>query len=208
MTLLPQADPFEEHDQAASQPAVVAELLAKLQKYNDSHCNGQHCEPDGQRADAGPRGAPTTVNGLKVWIPWRGNPDPSACDTNRTAATAPHGGGGGGGGMEGPDPRLAHAEGGACTLTGWVSGPNFSGPSLLVQLLIDGAPHGGLVPADVKRLKAGPHGYILTFPCATIAAGKHRLDVAAHKAATGPVVHTSTVCTANGQVAACVDSLP
>ena len=77
----------------------------------------------------------------------------------------------------------------------------------MVQLLIDGAPHGGLVLADVKRLKAGPHGYILTFPCATIVAGKHRLDVAAHKTATGPVVHTGTVCTANGQAAACVDPL-
>ena len=33
------------------------------------------------------------------------------------------------------------------------------------------------------------------------------VDVAAHKTATGPVVHTGTVCTANGQAAACVDPL-
>ena len=41
--------------QAASQPAEGAQLLTKLQYYNNSHCDPHRCEPDGQRADAGPR---------------------------------------------------------------------------------------------------------------------------------------------------------
>jgi hypothetical protein len=88
----------EEHDVAAANPAVVAQLLAALQKYNNTHCNGARCEPDSQVKR--PRGTPSTDPeaaklGLKVWIPWDGNPVPSACDTNRSQGSqpAPHPGG-------------------------------------------------------------------------------------------------------------------
>ena len=83
---------------AAANPAVVAQLLAALQKYNNTHCNGARCEPDGQVKR--PRGTPSADPeaaklGLKVWIPWDGNPVPSACDTNRSHGSqpAPHPGG-------------------------------------------------------------------------------------------------------------------
>lgn len=40
------SDPFEEHDLAAQNPAVVAKLLEALQKYNQTHCGGRRCLPD------------------------------------------------------------------------------------------------------------------------------------------------------------------
>lgn len=48
----------------------------------------QWCEPDNA---GGKRGTPAAVPGskLKVWLPWRGDKDPAACDTNRTAPFDP-----------------------------------------------------------------------------------------------------------------------
>ena len=86
------ADMYEEHDVAAENPDIVTKLLARLQQFNTSHCSGQRCLPD----DAGgPKGVP--VNDSKMpclrlpwipqclpfWLPWRGDPTPAACDTNR-----------------------------------------------------------------------------------------------------------------------------
>ena len=79
------SDPFEEHDAAASNPDVVAMLLKRLQAYNLTHCGGQSCPKDAADHPQS-RGSPTAVRGVpggKAWLPWRGNPDPAACDTNR-----------------------------------------------------------------------------------------------------------------------------
>ena len=83
------ADMAERHDVAADNPQVVADLLARLQRYNDTHCANQRCLPDNA---GGKKGKPTGHSGPKgvpVWLPWRGNPDPSACDTNRTVPPDP-----------------------------------------------------------------------------------------------------------------------
>jgi hypothetical protein len=86
LTLTLQADPYEQNDLAAANPDVVAELMAKLQQYNNTHCNGQRCNTT---ASVGPKGTPqnTTAPGAQgrlVWTPWRGDPDPANCDTNIT----------------------------------------------------------------------------------------------------------------------------
>ena len=196
-----EADPFEEHDLAAANPAVVAKLLAALQKYNNTHCNGARCEPDNSQPAGRPRGTPTTLHGLDVWMPWDGDPNPAACDTNRSLG---RGGGGGGGDIGSFDHVIFGAEG-HCTATGWTSGPEYSGPARLVQLLIDKAPHGGLVAASVHRAKAGDHGFNLMFPCVLVDTGKHVLAVASHHNATGPVTWEEQVCVAAGAVVPCVD---
>ena len=86
---------------------------------------------------------------------------------------------------------------------GWVSGPRFSGPSLLVQLMIDGKPHGPMSKASVDRPTAGQHGFSLQFPAALIASGKHTIEVVAHKTANGPTYWTGRWCTLNGATATC-----
>jgi hypothetical protein len=192
-----EADPFEEHDMAATNPTVVAELVAALQKYNDSHCHGQRCVPD-QDTSKRPRGSPTTVDGLKVWLPWDGNPTPSACDTNRTRGGSPTS-------NQGSFDHVNGLGGTTCHAYGWVSGPNFSGPSLLVQLIIDAMPYHKLQIASVPRKKAGAHGFDIPFPCSLVQSGRHIVAVAAHKTATGPVVWQEDVCIDAGKMVPCVD---
>jgi hypothetical protein len=63
----------------------------------------------------------------------------------------------------------------------------FSGPSLLVQLVIDDKPYGKLETASVHRAKAGDHGFDIPFPCSLINNGQHVVEVQAHKTQTGPV---------------------
>ncbi len=91
-------DMFEQKNVAAENPKVVAQLLARLLQYNMSHCSGQRCLPDNA---GGPRGEPSQFNRSsevgqlqeqsinKIWLPWRGNPEPAACDTNRSSAINP-----------------------------------------------------------------------------------------------------------------------
>lgn len=116
---MPWTDPFEEHDLAAQNPSIVAKLLDVLQAYNRTHCNGQPCLPD-QATSKRARGTPTTINGVKVWVPWDGDPTPSVCDTNRSrGAPAPPGGGGEIGSfdhIDGLGSTICHA-------SGWTSGP-------------------------------------------------------------------------------------
>ena len=82
-------DMFEHHNVADENPAVVTDLLARLQAYNNTHCAGQRCEPDNA---GGKPGTPSTADGPSgkaVWYPWRGNKSPTACDTNRTSPPDP-----------------------------------------------------------------------------------------------------------------------
>lgn len=69
------ADPFETRDVAAENPDVVETLLARLQSFNASNVTAQRGTHD-------PLSDPAKFGG--VWTPWRGNPDPAACDTNKT----------------------------------------------------------------------------------------------------------------------------
>ncbi len=66
-------DPFEREDLATKYPDVVKDLLSRLQKYNAS---GILPDKGGKDPSASPR------NFDGVWTPWRGNPDPAACDAN------------------------------------------------------------------------------------------------------------------------------
>jgi len=68
------ADPFEHNNVAAEHPDVVKDLLSRLQKYNASAIAPQKGLKD-DSAD------PSNFGG--VWTPWRGNPDPAVCDTNK-----------------------------------------------------------------------------------------------------------------------------
>ncbi len=161
----------------------MAKLLEVLQAYNHTHCNGQPCLPD-QATSKRARGSPSTVNGIKVWLPWDGDPTPSVCDTNRSRGSPDRPGGGG---EIGSFDQIKGLGSSACHAFGWTSGPGFSGPSLFVQLLIDGKPHGKLVLASVHRPKAGDHGFDILFPCSLISSGRHVVEVQAHKNETGPV---------------------
>merc|ERR1719152_108021 len=81
-------DMTEEHDVAAENPAIVARLLARLQTYNLTHCNGGPCPDDKKRPGAlRPPGLPTTdpsvMGQTPVWLPYRGDPSPGKCSTDR-----------------------------------------------------------------------------------------------------------------------------
>jgi hypothetical protein len=161
-------DMAEEHDVAAANPDVVAKLLARLQQFNSSHCAGQRCLPDNA---GGPKGAPTkgapAMPEQAVWLPWRGDPLPAKCDTDRTPPTptpppptpptppTP------------PAPACAGAEhclvgtagrgysisGQRVTGAGWCFDRAWAGggvPPMTVQLSVDGKPAATLV-ANVTR---------------------------------------------------------
>ena len=79
-------DMAERHNLAAKYPHIVQRLLQRLQTYNNTHCGGLRCQPDNA---GGPLGQPSTKggpHGVPVWLPWRGNSNPEACDTDRDPA--------------------------------------------------------------------------------------------------------------------------
>ena len=82
-----ESDMFEQHDVAAEYPEVAAKLLARLQQYNDTYCGGARCLPDKHRPGMGPPGVPANdpavMGQTPVWLPWRGDPNPAACSTDR-----------------------------------------------------------------------------------------------------------------------------
>lgn len=78
-------DMAEEHNVAAENPEIVASLLARLQHYNSSYCGGNPCTPD--QGKFWTAGTPTKAGNSStplVWLPWRGDPSPAKCDTDRT----------------------------------------------------------------------------------------------------------------------------
>jgi arylsulfatase B len=64
-------DMTEEHDLAAEQPALVAQILARLQAINATNVP-QSNSPIDPASDPGKFGG--------VWTPWRGDPRPEVCD--------------------------------------------------------------------------------------------------------------------------------
>ena len=54
---------------------------------------------------------------------------------------------------------------GGCTLAGWCSARGYVGPSMEIQLVIDGTAHGKPTVGSIHRAIAGDHGFILHFDC-------------------------------------------
>ena len=136
-------DPYETTDLAATMPELTAQLLAQLQAINATDIPQDHSARDAASD-------PARFGG--VWTPWRGNPQPSACDPNTTTSVVKssfdgasfEGGGGGGGGV----PHLL----------GWCWSPSAGDGGrapLNVSFEIDGVGVGGAV-ASVPR----PPGFL------------------------------------------------
>ena len=219
------ADPFEEHDVAAANPAVVASLLKQLQAFNFTHCGGEHCNPD-QADHAGTRGTATAVKSApngKGWLPWRGNNDPSECDTNRTYAPPP------GPGPGPPAPKgfrgqldvqnFTSLSPPKLLITGWCFDMDFGEgtPPMTIRISVDGVVVDTVV-ANVTRpelpSKTGApnpeHGYHFELPAAAArklgGAGKHTLAVDAFQVenptSSSPVkaVNKSPACYEDGKL--------
>jgi|ERR1712216_267055 len=150
-----------------------------------------------------------------VWLPWRGNPKPSVCDTDRTVPGAsvlsnldsPH--------FVKTDPPVLH-------MAGWCWDKSWQGggvPPMMVQVSVDGKVVKDHIIANVSRpglpSKTGApnpeHGFIVTLngqPAKTLAGvGMHKLDVQVHldPAGTGQTVPVkgSPVCFRKGVATKC-----
>ena len=217
-------DPFEEHDVAAANPTVVEMLLARLQAFNDTHCGGTRCAKDvaDKPEDRGQPAAVTGVPSGKAWLPWRGDPNPARCDTNRTDGAPP----------KPPTPSKgfhgnldveSFSPAGTLTVSGWCFDTDFAGggvPPMTVRISVDNIVVAAVV-ANVTRTnlpaKTGApnpeHGFSFKLPPTTAAklagAGKHTLAVDAYTAqtpaptsATEPCNH-SPACYQDGKLASC-----
>ena len=71
-----------------------------------------------------------------------------------------------------------------CQLQGWVSGPQYSGPALSVQITVDDI-EVTTVTANVSRNISGNHGFVAQFPCNWTAAGFHQVHARASGLNTG-----------------------
>jgi hypothetical protein len=199
------SDPFEHHDVAAENPAVVAKLMQRLQQFNSSHCGGSRCEPD---AEGGAKGKPTKEAAGEAWLPWRGSLKPSECDTNRTAAgPAPH-----------PKPtkglhssldtsvlKFSSLSPPTIAVQGWCWDGDWAGrglPPMTVEIKVDNTIAVAKLLANVTRAglpsKTGApnpeHGFkiVLEGKAAQLlaSAGAHTLSVGAYK---DPAAKTTTV---------------
>ena len=63
---------------------------------------------------------------------------------------------------------------GNCFVQGWVSGADYSGPALPVQLAVDNETVVTTV-ANISRKVAGKHGFNVPLPCAKVSFGLHRI---------------------------------
>ena len=190
-------DPHEHHDLASANPETVAALMAKLQAFNATKVPQDNPPVD-------PRSSPTHFNssGEPTWTPWLGDPDPTKC------ATPPP-----------PPPPSCPSEehpegqcmgsvdglglGATCGLSGWCSGPGYSGPSMEVQLVVDGKKTGKPVLGTIHRQIAGNHGFVLPFDCALAAHGRHTFQATARLNQSTPVFTVGEKCAVNGRSAVC-----
>eukprot|EP00946_MAST-07B_sp_MAST-7B-sp1_P004211 g4211.t1 len=141
-------DPYERHNVAAENPDVVSALLARLQSYNDTHCGGARCLPDNARGPLGEPSGNDGPDGAPVWTPWRGDPDPNKCDTNRTVLPIPG------------ESILSHFDapsrlGARLTrISGWCWDKSFSGggvPPMVVRVSVNGKVVVPFVVANATR---------------------------------------------------------
>lgn len=70
-----ESDPYEQHNVAAQNPQIVAQLMAKLQAFNATQIPQDNFPTD-------PLSDPARFG--YVWTPWRGDPDPAKCSKNTT----------------------------------------------------------------------------------------------------------------------------
>lgn len=206
-------DPWEQHNVASEHPDVVATLMAKLQAFNASRIPQQHSAQD-------PAADPSLHHG--VWTPWRGNPDPSACDPNTTVPgasslrSALDG-------VTWTGARVAAASSQAVdassavsgSIAGWAWDPLEGGgcTQLNVSFAMDGVQVGWAV-ASIDRpglpSKTGApdpnHGFDFELPAAVAVAGsrgKHAFAATAHaEGCEVPLVH-SPVCYCDAKRCAC-----
>jgi hypothetical protein len=194
-------DPWEQHNVADAHPDIVATLMAKLQAYNATRVPQAHSPND-------PASAPAKHG--DVWTPWRGNPNPSACDPNTTVpgdALRSN--------LDGVTWTAAGDAAASAVIVGWAWDPREGGgrTQLNVTFSMDGAPFGWAV-ANVDRPGLPPktgapdpnHGFSYTLPAgiaAAGAAGKHAFSVTAHAEGADVPLEHSPACYCNAKACAC-----
>ena len=144
---------------------MVASLMAKLQAFNATKIPQDNAPID-------PRSSPAHFN--DTWTPWEGDPDPMHCAKPPPPPVPACVNGAGeavhcAGSVDGLGLNASSAAG--CTLAGWCSAQGYVGPSMEIQLVVDGTPTGPAVVGSIHRTIAGDHGFILQFECA-LAAGE------------------------------------
>jgi hypothetical protein len=179
-----ESDPYEEHEVSAQNPAVVAQLMKRLQVFLDKKIPQENYPTD-------PRSNPKNFGG--VWTPWEGDPNPEKCDKPDPP----------------PPPQLMSSLDGvsitpaACMISGWCSGPGYSGPSLEVRVLIDGKKVANAT-ASVHRKIAGDHGFAIPLDCAMLEANKkHKIEADAMFQGSWWELKRSPVCIANSKPVPC-----
>ena len=177
-----EADPLEEHDVATANPAVVQQLLARLQEFNASNIPQDNSAMD-------PASSPRRFH--NVWTPWRGNPDPRACDWPPLP----------------PPPPMSNVDGivltpPSCQVQGWCSGPEYSGPPLMVQIVVDKQVV-NTTKASQHRAIAGNHGFVIVFDCSLVRTGSHEIVVEAMYKNVWQPLQKGNFCTMNGHQVQC-----
>ncbi len=179
-------DPYETNDVAAQNPDIVARLLARLKQFNDTNI-----PQDTQPVD--PASNPDKFN--NIWTPWRGDSNPASCAAPPIPQPIPIGT------LDAVNFKPAAS---SCVVSGWCSGPKYSGPSLKYRALLDGdSILNGL--ANISRTIAGEHGLSGSIDCANVASGQHKLEVQCLFDVTGEwfSLQHSPICVKNGKVVAC-----
>jgi arylsulfatase B len=213
-------DMEERHNVVHLYPDVVQHLLQRLKFFNNSHCDGARCMPDDAGGKAGKPSTKLGPNGTPVWFPWRGDPSPMKCDTNRSTGT-------------GPPMSNIHSHFDAPTIVtspninvrGWCwdeTFPNSGVPPMVVQVSVDGNIVIPFSVANITRInlpsKTGSpnpeHGFDAKLPvaAANLLAGKgeHKISVNVyidqHPTSTNDTsipVTLSPACYKNGKKSIC-----
>eukprot|EP00039_Didymoeca_costata_P016972 m.310480 g.310480 ORF g.310480 m.310480 type:complete len:674 (+) comp16477_c1_seq1:208-2229(+) len=160
-------DPTEHTDLSENpQYADALKMLTdRLQYYIDKNITQQPPVSD-------PASSPNNFGG--IWTPWQGDPDPNACSPfvpppPNPAPPSPPPGSCGIGNMGTPSFSKTNV-----TVQGWCSGEGFTGPARHAMLQVDGKTVASGI-ANVKRQKAGPHGFVFSFNSDLIANGHHKI---------------------------------
>ena len=167
--------------------------MKRLQEFNASAIPQQNAPMD-------PRSSPSKFNG--VWTPWEGDPDPRKCAWPPPPPPVACLGGQCIGNLDG---ILLNQTAGAtnCAVQGWCSGKGYTGPSMLVQLKLDGKDYGKTVVADIHRTIAGNHGFHIPFECSVVRNGNHTFAAIARLNSSAPTFNVGQLCTSNGHQSAC-----
>jgi len=171
-------DPTERVDVSDANPDIVAKLLARIEEYNRTGIPNQKWPFD---AKSCPKNFPTNA-----WTPWLNatppipTPKPNVAEGNSVFKCSPP----------------------TCDITGWCSGPDYSGPALNVRILLDGQQIAN-VTASMHRQEAGDHGFAVKLDYTKVSTGAHKIQTEAFYEGTWGDLRNSPVCTAGGKVVAC-----